>query len=184
MPRLLFILTFSALSFSAYAQEFEKGHVFVGGGLASEGINSGIEPAYRISDLFSIGMKLELSWILVQNDGASQKPNFATVSSVSGNLKYYLAQKPKFRPYIGIGVGIYNLSWRELINNNFEANIRKKKAGVYPRIGIEIGQLSLNVDYNIVDSEDPFSAPSGSISNSNYNYLTVRIAVMIGGRRL
>jgi hypothetical protein len=189
---LLIVVLFVAVS-AAKAQEFKPFQLYVGVGYAipegGGGVLFGIEPAYRLSDAISVGLRWEVAAMAkVVNDTDGQ---VSGNGSWTVNGKYYFSNG-KFRPYAGVGLGIYTIAAVSVGNNSGEVG-GGGKFGFYPRIGFDLGHFNINIDYNIIPSStlDGFTFDDGSgntvtsdgidIKNS---YIGIRIGAFIfGGRK-
>src|SRR4051812_15597929 len=118
MKKLLTVLCLVALTtFTIKAQEFRKFKVGIGTGFvkpAGKGSSGGIllylEPAYRATDNFQVGLRFESA--LVARGSATDTNvdlKVAAVNSYTINGQYYFSNE-NFRPFVGIGTGLYSLA--------------------------------------------------------------------------
>ncbi|HTH55476.1 MAG TPA: hypothetical protein VL728_05480 [Cyclobacteriaceae bacterium] len=170
-----------ALSQFTHAQDYKKFKAGVGVGYAAaSGFGSAggmlitIEPAYRVHDDFSVGLRLEGAGIIrgtsvdVTSFGSNFAPDRTVISSYTINGQYYFGT-PEFRPFLGAGFGIYEYGLYELgVQTVF---------GFYPRIGFDIGHLNFTFDYNFVPAVSFFGAPA-ELQN---NYFGMRVGTFFGG---
>src|SRR5690606_36688168 len=124
-----------------------------GGGDAKGGVLFNLEPSYRVQDNIAVGLRLEVAAMaraVANSTGAS--------GSVSGNASYtvngqYFFSNNTFRPFAGLGLGIYNLASvsGEATSGTASSSIAGgTKFGFYPRVGFELGHFVLGIDYNII----------------------------------
>src|ERR1043165_2449844 len=119
MKKFTYVLAIAMLvSTFSYAQEYKKFKVGLGLGYAmASGSGSGggllftLEPAYRLKDNFSIGLRMESALI---TRGFSQSVQgvslgVASVGSYTLNGQYYFGTT-SFRPFVGAGFGTYSLA--------------------------------------------------------------------------
>ncbi len=186
-------LSFLISSTIGYAQDYRKFKVGLGLGYASAGGygSSGgaivtLEPAYRIQDNISVGLRLETAVI---TRGYSQ--NFTTASidvaaigSYTVNGQYYFSNRA-FRPFVGVGLGIYSLAEVKADASSgggtttTQVAAAESKLGFYPRIGFDYHHFSISADYNIIPpTQDVFG--NGEFKNS---YFGIRIGGFFGGGR-
>ncbi len=184
----LFLLC-STLVTVTQAQEYRKfkvgfglGYATSGGSGSSGGVLVTFEPAYRISDQLSIGLRLETA-ALTRGFSSSTFSSggtvgVAAVGSYTVNGQYYLGSG-KFRPFVGAGLGLFSLASVSVSSggSSFDAAAAESKFGFYPRVGFDYGHFNMALDYNLI----PSTAVAGSSETINNSYLGVRIGVFFGG---
>jgi len=186
----LLLLVCLAFTVAVKAQEFKKFKVAVGGGYASpagSGAKGGvlfyIEPAYRIQDNISVGLRWEQA--LVVRGFSEDVPsgvdlNIAGIGSYTLNGQYYFNNN-NFRPFVGLGFGIYNLAAVKYDaggQTDQVAVASGSKVGFYPRVGFDLNHFNVSIDYNVVGATK--ADGGGEFKNS---YLGVRIGGSFGGGR-
>jgi len=184
----LLLLALMAISINfANAQDYKPFQLYSGVGYAipqgGGGFLFDIEPAYRINDQISVGLRWEVAAMarVVGNEEAS----ISGTSSYTLNGKYYLGNS-NFRPYVGAGIGAFGLASVSTSSNGAGAGA-ETKIGFYPRIGFDWGHFNINIDYNFI----PNSEVEGVDSNGNAttfdvanSYLGIRIGAFIfGGKK-
>jgi outer membrane protein W len=212
MKNLLILLVFFAVigTTTVQAQTFKPFRVGLGLGFASpagDGAKGGVlfylEPSYRISDVIAVGLKAEGAVMLrgttVTQNGSSYTANgsVAAAGSYTLNGQYYFSNN-KFRPYAGLGFGIYSLASASFSasgngssssSSSSAAVAAGSKFGFYPRIGFDAGHFTMNIEYNIIPkSTNTFQVSSGNGSSSatsetKNSYLGIRLGFFIGGGR-
>jgi hypothetical protein len=201
------LLTCFALAcvLSASAQNFKKFRVGVGLGYAKPsgsgsqgGVLAYIEPSYRLSDAISIGLRLESAIVargLSGSDVDIESFNLSGLSSYTVNMQYYLSAK-NFRPFVGLGFGLYGLSAMKTdvafegvdvtgqtatYTESVTLGEAQTKFGLYPRIGFDVGHFTLSFDYNLI-AKSKFSLPGSEAKLSN-SYFGIRVGANFGGGR-
>lgn len=190
----LLLLVCLALAVTVKAQEFKKFKVGVGAGYASpsgDGAKGGVlftlEPAYRVQDNIQVGLRMEWAVIargVVQANSTSSSfdVDVKAIGSYTVNGQYYFSNN-NFRPFVGVGTGLYKLaavavSGNSNGNNSADVNIAAaSKLGFYPRVGFDAKHFTLSIDYNIVPA-----SKSGNTEVKN-SYLGVRLGAFFGGGR-
>jgi outer membrane protein W len=170
------------LAFAGYAQEYKKIKVGLGTGYAfADGRISKviftIEPAYRIKDNLAVGFRLESAIIErdVYGNTIGAEIDYSDIGSYTINGQYYFGGS-RFRPFVGLGGGLYKL---ETVTSSANGRMIKKegsKFGFYPRFGFDYRHFTLILDYNLVPNSSPFG--DGVIFN---NYLSIRFGFFLGG---
>ena len=161
------------------AQEYNPIKVGIAVGYASPsdgggGILFDLEPAYRLKDEIAIGFRFEAAAMARAIGGVE--------TSVSGNTSFtlngiYYLMNDGFRPYVGLGLGLYNLAAASVAG---AAAASTSKLGFYPRIGIDINHFNINIDYNIIPATKP-DVVIGSFPDIKNSYLGLRIGAFISG---
>ena len=138
------------------------------------GLNVGIEPAFRVTDMFTVGIKVEQSLEMISAEDYHELW-VGFIASYSGNLRFYCKRNTPYRSYIGFGAGYYLIDFHSGSNSI-------QKFGFYPRFGIDTDHFNINIDFNIVGEVDhPSPQPSWETGLKNSNHITVRFGIMIGG---
>ncbi|MEL7148522.1 MAG: outer membrane beta-barrel protein, partial [Bacteroidota bacterium] len=126
MKKQLLTLALLFLATLTFAQEFKAFKVGIGFGFAgADGGEGGpafyLEPAYRASDEVAIGLRIEGAVLLkgvANDDFINTGDGSASVNgSYTLNGQYYLSNE-KFRPFVGLGFGIYSIVAGELVGDD------------------------------------------------------------------
>jgi hypothetical protein len=157
----VFCLATLSISSSALSQDYKSFKVGLGLGYAllNDGTGAGIltlEPAYRTSDDFAIGLRIEA--------GATGYYEGKSFGSYTANLQYYF-NEDTFRPFIGSGLGLYQ----------FGNGDNGARFGFYPRVGFDLEHFTMSFDFNILP------VTSDAIYNDLSSYIHLRIGMCIGG---
>ncbi len=128
-----------------------------------------IEPKYAVTDQIAIGLRSEVA-VTVKIDKVGDE------SKAKGNLSYiltgdYYFSDKKFRPFGGLGAGIYTFA---SVDSDTQLNSAAdlptdSKFGFMARAGFEYGHLRFGVEYNFVDNKA--------------GYLGLKLGACIGGGR-
>jgi hypothetical protein len=174
------------MTIAAHAQEFKKFKVGVGVGYARAsgkgakgGVLATLEPAYRISDIIQVGLRIE-SAVVVRGgaDDYGLDLEGAAIGSYSLNGQYYFSNE-SFRPFVGAGLGMYSLAALKLEESGAIGEIAASegKFGFYPRVGFDAGHFTLSLDYNFI--------PATKVDGAEFknSYLGFRIGGFFGGGR-
>ena len=188
---LILVSFFLAFAIIVNAQDYKKfrvglgiGYAMASGEGASGGILATLEPGYRIQDNILIGLRLESAVITrgfseIVPEGVNI--DVAGIGSYTLNGQYYFNNN-NFRPFIGLGLGLYSLAAIG-VEVNVEGETEsaevagESKFGFYPRIGFDAGHFTLAVDYNLIPATKP-DIGNGEFKNS---YFGIRAGFFIGG---
>lgn len=190
MKKITYALAFTLLVTSVgYAQDYRKFKVGVGLGYASAGGygSSGgaiitFEPAYRIQDNLSIGLRMESALITrgYSQTFSSASIDVAAIGSFTLNGQYYFNNNA-FRPFAGVGLGLYSMADVKADassgGSSTQVAAAESKFGFYPRVGFDYHHFTMSADYNVIPpTKDIFGA--GEFKNS---YFGIRLGFFIGG---
>ncbi|MDN5203849.1 hypothetical protein QQ008_20830 [Fulvivirgaceae bacterium BMA10] len=182
---LLSAMTICLIAATSYGQSenYKPFKVGIGLGYAVPSDGGGgvaiyLEPAYRLKDAIAIGLRLE-SAVLAKTIGTTE-------ASASGNASYtlngqYYLSNAKFRPFVGLGLGIFSLASVSVnTNGTTGAAASGSEFGFYPRLGFDLGHFNFIFDYNIIPATKP-EVTVGSIPDIKNSYFTIKIGASIGG---
>ena len=185
MKRITFAFAFVAVSFFVNAQstvfkpfkvDFAFGYAVPSGDGTKGGILFAIEPKYAFNDNITAGLRMEGA-VMAQAQ-VDQATGEMKSGSVKANASYvatgdYYFTTNTFRPFAGVGAGIYSVASADL--NNETGDVKAgKKFGFMPRAGFEVGHFRTAIEYNFVGK-------TGAINN---NYLSIKLGFFIGGGRM
>ena len=190
MKKLLFIAVLAVTYFTANAQDFKPVKVGLGLGYASpagEGSKVGVliylEPAYRIKDEILVGLRIESALMGRSVDGVDSDVSISANGSYSLFGQYYFSNS-NFRPFAGLGFGLFSLGSVELGSDSGEVS-GGSKIGAFPRVGFNLGGFNFSIDYNLIPSTESVlfdeNNPLGTESEVKNNYLGVRLGFSLGG---
>lgn len=191
-----FLLTCAAIS-SASAQDFKpfKWNLSVGyarptGAGAGGGLLVSTEPKYGLNDQIDIGLRAEIALmakaVMVNGDVTSGQIKAAGSYVLTGT---YLLTTTNFRPYVGIGAGLYAVGGTSFEYKDNMATTPTdytvegaRKLGLMGRAGFKAGHFNMGVEYNYVPSTK-ISLTTGQTAKSSNGYVGVKLGFDIGGGR-
>lgn len=178
------LIGFSAAShaqstaFKPFKVDLALGYAIPSGKGAGGGVAFSLEPKYAINDNITAGLRMEGAVTVrgsVYANGQEFKGDAAASSSYLLTGDYYFNTNT-FRPFAGLGIGVYRLaavSFDTGTNSSGEIAADTKFGGA-PRVGFEVGHFRMAAEYNVMGK-------SGSLNN---NYLNIKLGFFIGGGRL
>lgn len=193
----LVLLAITAVA--AVAQEYKAVRVGLGTGYASpsgKGAKGGVllylEPGYRVTDQLLVNLRMEIAVMARGVEGSDLGGDFdvSGAGSYTLNGQYYFNNN-NFRPFAGLGFGIYSVAAAsaKVDGEEFTIGSDASKFGFYPRVGFDAGHFQLSIDYNIISAiKDNYTFEfDGDIETAEYkqktSYLGIRIGAFIGGGR-
>ncbi len=182
MKKFLFIaFAICVLSVSiSKAQDYKKFKIGTGflyavptGEGAGGGIGFYVEPKLNLNNNFDAGLLIESALMVQSIEGLESSISGVTSYSLTGD---YMMGTGKFRPFVGTGLGMYNLGSLEVTMDGDEGEITGgslgTKFGFSPRIGFNASHFQLQLQYHIITGQEDYI---------NKNYLGIKIGVEFGG---
>jgi len=169
MKKFFFLAMLCCCAFLAQAQKLEgtlKADISVGYAIPTEGfgVKPGVmftvEPHYYVTDNFVAGLRFEGALLGYQAETDDELFSFFGSTILTGD--YYLS-KSKFKPFIGLGAGLYT---RHYIypddnyddNQAYDSGYGAIKLGFMGRAGFEVGHIRLTGSYNVVAANFSYAA--------------------------
>ena len=164
--------------FKPFKVDLALGYAMPGGSGAKGGILFAVEPKYAINDNIALGLRMEgavMARAAVSPNGQEASGDVKASGSYLATGDYYFNTN-SFRPFAGVGVGLFKNAAVAFDTGTAEANevAASSKFGAAPRVGFEAGHFRMAIEYNVMGK-------TGSINN---NYLGIKIGAFIGGGRL
>lgn len=185
MKKVFLICAFMAGAFFSNAQTFKPfkvdlatGYAVPSGKGSKAGVVLAVEPKYAINDNISLGLRMEAAITArgyVSANGEEVSGDVKASGSYLATGDYYFNTN-KFRPFAGLGVGIYRLASAsfEMVDEEEPTVESGTKFGAAPRAGFEFGHFRTALEYNLV----------GKTGEINNNYFSVKLGFFIGGGRV
>jgi len=176
--------------FNPFKVDISLGGAIPQGSGSKGGVLLAFEPKYAIVDQFWIGLRIEtaiMARAFVNSDGTYSSANVSGSGSYVATGDYYFTTN-SFRPFVGIGGGIYSLASASVDNNgNSSAIASTVKPGGMIRAGFELGHFRMGIEYNFIGNSTAMTTdPYGNsvTATSKNSYLGIKLGFCIGGRRL
>lgn len=139
---------------------------------SSLGFSFATEPKFTVINKLAIGLRLEGSIWVGTDDQATLGYSESFSYSIVPTVDYYFT-KSAFRPFVGIGYGLYfypqSGSYYEKANNT----------GMLGRAGFEAGHFRLGIQYNHITRN--YKTNGNTIGHSvNWGYVDLKLGVVIG----
>lgn len=192
MKKIILLVLVVLASVNGYSQE--KGRFRVGldfGYVPSNGGGGGmfsIEPKYNLTDNMNVGLRLGVAGIAkdIQTDsGQSTTAKISANGSFLGTYDYYIhIGKMSFVPYIGAGVGYYeiaNVEFDDSTSEDISPDSTGEMGGLI-RGGFEWGKLRVGLEYNFVP-DSKLQDANGNVTDVSVanSYLGIHIGFYLGG---
>lgn len=177
------VLQFSLLSqaqettFKPFKFDIALGYAIPGGSGTKGGVIFAFEPKYALNDAITLGLRWEGAAMVratVDETGEDVKGDAKASASYLLTGDYYFNTN-RFRPFAGIGAGLYRNAAVRIESEDIETDMKtSSKFGFAPRVGFEFGHFRTAIEYNV----------AGKVGNYNNNYLGIKMGFFIGGGRL
>lgn len=185
------IAALGLFAFGANAQDFKPfkvntslGYAKPAGPGASGGFLISVEPKYGLNDQIDLGLRIEGAAMLrsysINGQAGESEIKFAGSYVLTGT---YLLTTTQFRPYVGIGAGLYSTGGGTFTTSNQIDDISvesSRKLGGMARVGFKFGHLNMGAEYNFVPSTE-ISLTTGKVAKGNNSYLGIKLGFDIGG---
>jgi outer membrane protein X len=188
-------LLLALVAFTATAQEFKPFKVNLSVGYAQPigaGVSGGLliaaEPKYGITDNIDLGLRFEAAIVArgIEVAGNTTTSDVGAFGSylLTGN---YLIGKGGFRPFVGLGVGLFSIGSAGTITVEDGQGaedvtfVSDTKFGGMIRAGFKAGHFVLGVEYNAVPTTET-QFRNATITSENA-YLGIKLGFDIGGGR-
>ena len=194
----LIALLITCVALSASAQDFKPfkvnlslGYARPTGPGAGGGVLLSLEPKYGLNDNFDVGLRIELALmakaVVINGQDASGEVKGAGSYVVTGT---YLLSANNFRPYVGIGAGLYTVGGTSFTYNNSTQSGTTpdvsvgagQKFGIMGRAGFKAGHFNMGFEYNMVPSTKIYLTTAQTAESAN-SYIGVKLGFDIGGGR-
>lgn len=163
--------------FKPFKVDLSMGYAVPGGSGSKGGVLFAIEPKYAVNNNLALGLRIEgavMARATTDASGQTVSGDVKASGSYLATADYYFNTN-KFRPFAGLGAGIYSNAAVAVNNGTAESDVAAStKFGAAPRVGFEYGHFRMGVEYNIIGK-------TGSINN---NYLGIKLGFCIGGGRI
>lgn len=182
----LFAVAANAQEYKPFRWAMGLGYAKPSGSGGSGGVLWATELGYRVNDPICVSLRIEGAVMVrgLDTDASEYDVDAKAVGSYTANGIYYLSNE-KFRPYVGLGAGIYSLA---AVSQSFDQNgggvagvAAESKFGFYPRIGFDLGHFNINIDYNIIGATDVMIVNSDGIQTSETQLKNSYLGIRIGG---
>ncbi|MDR1198490.1 MAG: porin family protein [Prevotellaceae bacterium] len=180
MKKFLFIaVLFCGVALSAQSQEFKPFRVDMGLGYGlpfTDGLDGGVqfyvEPKYEIIPQIAVGLRWEGSLFAGSKDdeGNSVDVKLSSAYMVTGD--YYLTNN-KFRPFVGLGLGIYSVGGVSVDDNTETDDVFEGKSnfGALLRAGFDISHFRFALSYTY----------GGKINDETFHFFGITVGFYLGG---
>jgi len=160
--------------FHAFKWDIGFGYATPSQGNTLAGATFTMQPHYRLSNDFALGLRFEAAAILYDNGSGNKQGSAIGSGCLTG--EYYLSDGG-FRPFIGAGVGAFDQATISGNNGNGSGDgsggptvsPRVINFGAFPEAGFELGHLRVSVEYDATGGYN--------------NYFAAKIGVFFGGGR-
>ena len=190
---------FALIAVSASAQEFKPfkfnislGYARPSGSGAAGGVLLSLEPKYGLSDRIDLGLRYELAAMAraftINGEDAEGELKGSSSFVLTGT---YLLSDNNFRPYVGVGAGLFSTASTGVTvsggqgTTNGDVAAGSKFDGLV-RAGFKAGHFNLGIEYNLIPATTGIvSGLSGGTLNyeSANSYLGIKFGFDIGGGR-
>lgn len=151
------------------------------------GILFHLEPKWTIADNMNVGLRLGAAAYAQGLDGVTQgsEERIGASGSYLGTYDYYFHNgSSSFAPFIGGGLGYYQVANVDIDDSNLEDNTVIKgngKLGGLIRAGFDLGKFRLAAEYNIIGKSDLVDVNDNVIGTAKNGYIGISVGAYFGG---
>jgi hypothetical protein len=155
------------------------------------GFGAMVEPKFLIDDHIAIGARVEAAVMFggsFSNTGDTSI-DMGAVGAVMAKGEY-LVGNGGVRPFVGLGIGMFDIASQSISAGNMMASIDQKAGryfGVAPQVGIDLGRVRLAVTYDAILGADieVHQTVGGTMQTASYSqsYLGGELSFRFGGAR-
>lgn len=188
----------SAVSATAFAQAESYEPLRIDSGVSGTYVSSSgrggfgavVEPKFYVHDNVAVGLRLEGAVMFGGSFGDdSTSVDMGAVGAVMAKGEYLLGTST-VRPFVGLGVGMFDIASQSVSAGPMTAGIDQKAGryfGLSPQLGIDLGRVRFAATFNTILGADievrqqvGDTVESTSFSQS---YLTFEMSFRFGGRK-
>jgi len=167
--------------------DLSVGYAIPGGSGSKSGVLFAIEPKYSVNSLVTLGLRMEAAVVARGYNGWDGENGDVDVKASGSYLltgDHYFSDNYSFRPYAGIGAGIFTIAAASVSDDgDAVAGEAGSKFGGMLRAGFEAGHFRLGAEYNLVPESQLQDINGGGDITSKNGYIGIKIGVCIGGGR-
>jgi hypothetical protein len=194
MKKLFSAIAIMIVSLSLTAQDYKPfkvdvavGYAIPGGKGAKGGVLFAIEPKYAVMDQLNLGLRMEAAVVARGYAGTNIEEEMEVDVKASGSYlltgDYFFTAKRSFRPFGGIGAGIYSIAAASVSYDDETAAVgADSKFGGLVRTGFEAGHFRLAFEYNLVPKTKLTNEDLSTVESKN-GYIGIKLGATIGGGR-
>lgn len=162
-------------NYKSFKVDVAFGYAIPSGSGSTSGVLFAVEPKYAINNDITVGLRMEgaLTANAIESNGFSLAGKINVTSSYLLTADYFF-NETGFRPFAGVGAGLYSLAGVEFDDSSLNSSLGvngSTKFGFAPRVGFETGHFRTGIEYNF----------AGKSAGVNYNYLAVKVGFFLGG---
>lgn len=154
---------------------------------AGGGILFHLEPKWTIADNMNVGLRLGAAAYVTGLDGVSQgsSETIGASGSYVVTYDYYFHNgSSSFAPFVGGGLGYYQVSNVFVNDSNLEDNTvidSDGKLGGLIRAGFDWGKFRLAAEYNLIGKSDLRDVNNNVIGEAKNGYIGISVGAYFGG---
>lgn len=154
------------------------------------GFGGMVEPKLYVHDNVAVGVRFEGAVMFggeIGNDSTTIDLGAVGAFLAKGE---YLLGTASVRPFVGLGVGIYDIASQSVSAGDMTAGVDQKAGryfGIAPQLGIDLGRLRLAATYHTMLGADiVVHQRVGDVEETaeySQNFMTVEMTIRFGGKK-
>jgi hypothetical protein len=182
------ILTISAIGqdLKPFKFDISLGYAIPGGSGAKGGVLFAAEPKFAVIPQLAVGVRMEVAVMARGVSGTESNYSDVEVKASASYLAtsdYYFSDNYSFRPFVGLGAGLYSLAAATVDEYDDQYNGEAQvKFGGMVRGGFETRHFRLGIEYNLVPKTTytDYYGTGGEVVTKN-GYIGLKVGICIGG---
>ena len=166
--------------------DLSMGYAIPGGSGAKGGLIFAAEPKYAVIPNLAVGLRMEVAIMARGVSGVEGEYSEVEVKASGSYLAtgdYYFTDNYSFRPFAGVGAGLYSLAAATVSDyeEEYNGNAQMKFGGMI-RAGFEARHFRFGAEYNLVPKTTypNYYGTGGDIVTKN-GYIGLKVGICIGG---
>lgn len=154
------------------------------------GFGAMVEPKLYVHDNIAVGVRFEGAVMFggeIGNDSTSIDLGAVGAFLAKGE---YLLGTASVRPFVGLGLGIYDIASQSVTAGDMTAGVDQKAGryfGIAPQLGIDLGRLRLAATYHtMIGADIVVHQRVGDVEETaeySQNFLSFEMTIRFGGKR-
>jgi hypothetical protein len=154
------------------------------------GFGAMVEPKFMVHDHVAVGLRIEAAVMFggsFSNTGDT-KVDMGAVGALMAKGEY-LFGNGAVRPFVGLGVGVFDIASQSIAAGSQTAMIDQKAGeyfGIAPQVGVDLGRVRFAVTYDAIvgANVEVHQTVGGTTQSSSYSqsYLGFEMSFRFGGR--
>lgn len=151
-----------------------------------------VEPKYNLTDNMNVGLRFGLAAIAknvetTADGGDFESADVSANTSYLGTFDYYFPLGGSFTPFVGAGMGIFNIASVSINDGDNEEDFggvdASAKFGGMIRGGFELGKFRMSAEYDLIPKSVIEDVQGNELGDVKNGYFGITLGFFVGGGR-